>query len=138
MPSSPPPAEISVELSPVYASRGWFRTMELHAQLFRVWTMTDIGDPSQKGKASFIYLLGPLPSASLFSPREMGGALKRKDADALCLGEDPATGKRFYLGREEIEQILSEAQRACFDHEDCRANLELGMACRVQRAKKGR
>ena len=94
------------------------------------------GTPSST--ASYVYLHGPIP-AGPWTLGSLEAALRPRLEKALAfyLGETPDTrtsaGERFYLARPELEQILSEARSACFEHEDCRENLALGAACRAQR-----
>lgn len=137
-----PGAKHRVELSPVKAGGSLVSTMfssDVPAlqkrHLFRVWALNAIPGGTPSSTVSHVYLHGPIP-AGPWALGSLEAALRQKTR-AFYLGKIPDTrtsaGERFYLARPELEQILSEARSACFEHEDCRENLALGAACRAQR-----
>jgi len=141
LPFSP---EVSVELSPVTVPGNYGKK-----HTFRVWALSEIpGEPllgrfspkRPSDKAGWVYLLGPVAGGpwSLQQIHSEELRMSRNPSNFRGLNIGSSIEGRFFLTLAQVQAILAEAEAACFAHEDCRANLALGCACKAKRKKPGR
>lgn len=128
--------ETSVELTPVtvlgnYSRKHTFRVWALGGPQWNWWPPQTA--PADVSGAFYVYMLGPIAGG----PWSLQ-AIQSQELDRRGLNIGSSSEGRFVLTPAQVQAILAEAKAACFEHEDCRANLALGCACKAKRKKPGR
>lgn len=128
--------ETSVELTPVtvvgnYGKKHTFRVWALGGPHWNWWPPS--AAPKDVSGAHYIYLLGPIAGGPMSLQ-----AIESQQLHLRGLNIGSSSAGRFVLSPAQVQAILAEAKAACFEHEDCRANLALGCACRAKCKKPGR